>query len=131
MHYVNNEQAHDKTYNKTCLASKDSGQPVHQPRMVRVLVHTSLDSPETVKGTCDQQKLWSVCADALAYLSLRCSHKSYCRFCRVLAHLFKLEKTDVGFNIIHAEKLYILHRLSHTFSLLYTSKNGETQDTLV
>ena len=32
-----NEPAHDKTYNKTCLTSKDSNQPVHPSSMARVL----------------------------------------------------------------------------------------------
>ena len=33
-----------KTCNKTCVKSKDSGQPVYPPSMTRVLVYTSLDS---------------------------------------------------------------------------------------
>ena len=65
------EPAHDKTYKKTCVNSEYSDQPVHPPSMARVLVHPSLDSPETVEGTCDQRKLWSDCADAQADLSLR------------------------------------------------------------
>ena len=44
-----------KTYNKTCVTSKDSDQPVHLVRMPRVRFHTSLASPEAVEGTCDQQ----------------------------------------------------------------------------
>ena len=39
----------------------------------------SLDSLEAVEGTCDQR--------AQADLSLRWSHKSYCRFCRALAYI--------------------------------------------
>ena len=38
------EPAHDKTYNKTRVTSKDSGQPVHLPSMARVLVHPCLNS---------------------------------------------------------------------------------------
>ena len=49
-----NEQVHDKTYNKTCVTSKDSDQPVHPPSMARVLVYPSLDSLEAVEVTCDQ-----------------------------------------------------------------------------
>ena len=33
-----NELAHDKNYNKTCVTSKDSGQPVHPPSMARFLL---------------------------------------------------------------------------------------------
>ena len=80
--------AHDKTYNKTCVASKDSDRPVHLLITARVLVHPSLDSLETVEGACDQWRHWSACTNAQADLSLRLSHKSYCRFCRGLAQLF-------------------------------------------
>ena len=49
-----NEPAHDKIYNKTCVNSKDSDQPVHPPSMARFLVYPSLDGLETVEGTCGQ-----------------------------------------------------------------------------
>ena len=39
-----NEPAHDKTYSKTCVASKDSDQTVHPPSMARFLIYLSLDS---------------------------------------------------------------------------------------
>ena len=38
-------------YNKTCVTSKDSDQPVHPPSKARVLVYLSLDSLEAVEGT--------------------------------------------------------------------------------
>ena len=41
--------------------------------------------PEAIEGACDQQRLIRL-RGCTAYLSLRWSHKSYCRFCRVLAH---------------------------------------------
>ena len=50
------EPAHDKTY-KTCATNKDSDQPVHLHSMARVLVYPFLDSPEAVKGICDQRRL--------------------------------------------------------------------------
>ena len=49
-----NEPAHDKTYNKTCVISKDSDLPVHPPSMARSLVYPSLDNLEAVEGTCNQ-----------------------------------------------------------------------------
>ena len=64
------EPEHDKTYRKTCAAGKDSDQPVCSLSLTRVLVHPSLESPDTVEGTCDQQRLWSDCADAQSDLSL-------------------------------------------------------------
>ena len=42
------------TYNKTCVASKDSDQPVHPSGMVRVLVHPFLDSLNAVEGASSQ-----------------------------------------------------------------------------
>ena len=56
--------AQDKTYNKTCMTSKDSDQPVHPPSMAKVLIYLSLASLEAVEGRCDQQRLSSACAYA-------------------------------------------------------------------
>ena len=81
------EQAHGKTYDKTCVTSKDSDQPVRPPSLASVLVYPSLASLEVVEDTCDQRRLWSDCADAQADLIIRWSHKSYYRFCRALAQL--------------------------------------------
>ena len=38
------ELEHDKTYNKTCVTSKGSDQPVHPPSLAKTLVYPSLDS---------------------------------------------------------------------------------------
>ena len=47
--------AQDKTYNRTCMTSKDSDQPVHPHSMTKVLImYPSVDSLEAVEGTCDQ-----------------------------------------------------------------------------
>ena len=53
--------AHDKTYNKSCVTSKDSDQAVHN--LVRA--PSSLASPEAFEGTCDQEDLIRLrgCAD--------------------------------------------------------------------
>ena len=50
------EPGYDKTYNKTCVTSKDYDQHIHPPGMARVSVHPSLDSPEALKGTCDNRR---------------------------------------------------------------------------
>ena len=77
------EPAHNKTYNnKACVTSKSSDQPVHLLSLAKATVYPSLDGPVGVEGTCDQRRLWSDCADAQADLSLRWSHKCYCRFRR-------------------------------------------------
>ena len=78
----------------TCVTSKDSNQPVYQPT---IYVYLFLDCPGVVKGTCDQQRLWSNCAVAQADLSLRWSHKSCCRVCCELAHFkFMLTLSTLG-----------------------------------
>ena len=51
------EPAHDKSFNKGCVTSKDSDQPVHPPSMARVLAYPSLNSQAAVEGTCHQQRL--------------------------------------------------------------------------
>ena len=51
------EPAHDNTYNKTGVASKDSDQSIKLPSMARVYVNPSLDSPEAADDTFDQRKL--------------------------------------------------------------------------
>ena len=81
------EPAHDKTYNYTCVTSKDSDQPVHPPSLTRVLFYPSLDSPEAVEDTWDQRRLWADCVDAQADLSLRWSHKSFRRFYHALVRM--------------------------------------------
>ena len=48
------ELAHDKTYIKTRVTSKDSDQPVHPTIRARVRVYPSLDSPVVIEGTCDR-----------------------------------------------------------------------------
>ena len=52
-----NEPGHDKTYNKTCVTSKDSDQPVHPPSVARLLFYFSLDSPEAVEGIMRSAKI--------------------------------------------------------------------------
>ena len=62
------EPSHDNTYNKTCATSEDSDQPVHPGYPKR-------DKREPLP-------YWG-----MFRLSLCWSHRSYCRFCRVLAHI--------------------------------------------
>ena len=50
------EPALDKTCNQTCVTSKISDQPVHPPSKARGFIYSTLDSPEAVEGTYDQQK---------------------------------------------------------------------------
>ena len=52
-----NEPPCDKTYNRICVTSKGSDQPVYPHSMARVLIYHSLDSLEAIEGTCDQRRL--------------------------------------------------------------------------
>ena len=74
-----------KTCIKTCVTSKNSDQPLHPPSIASVLVHP-LDRRDSVECICNQQWLWSDCTDAQTDLDFRRSNKSYCRFCRAIAH---------------------------------------------
>ena len=48
-----NKPVHDKTYNKMCLTSKDSAQPVHPPSMAKILLYPSLNSLKAIEGIFD------------------------------------------------------------------------------
>ena len=72
------EPAHYKTYDKTCVTSKDSDQTIHPSRTARAFVYPCFDSLGAIEGTRDQRRLWSDCAKAQSDLSLRWSHKSCC-----------------------------------------------------
>ena len=41
----------------TCMTNNDLDQSVHPRSMTRVLIYPILDSPEDVKGTCEQRRL--------------------------------------------------------------------------
>ena len=82
-----NEPAHYKTYNKTCATSEDSDQPAHLCNLIRVftdlmcLLHppgySKRDKRESLPYWVDIQADWVLCW----------SHRSYCRFCHVLAQI--------------------------------------------
>ena len=75
--------------------------------MPRVLFHPSLGSTEAVKGTCNQWRLWSNCADVQADMSFHWPHKSYCRFCHALAHIMNsLEPDWTGQDSAHATRYF-------------------------
>ena len=78
------EPAHVKTYNKTCVTSKDSDQPVHPPSMAR------FSSIPLWDGGC-RRHMRSVKIDQTAQMCrlirVLAGRTSYCRFCRALAHI--------------------------------------------
>ena len=87
--YIIVGQAHDKTYNKTCATSEDSDQPAHPRRLIWVFADPMclLQHPGYPKR--DRRELLSYCVEV--DLSLCWSHRSYCRFCRALAHMYLFE----------------------------------------
>ena len=83
---INNEPAHDKTYNKTYPGSKDSDQPAPPRSLIRVFADRmcllqSLGYPKTDKQ--EPLPYWVDVQD----LSLCSLHRFYCRFCRALAQM--------------------------------------------
>ena len=81
------EPAHDKTYNKTCVTREDSDQPAHPRSLIRVYADRMclLRPPGYPKR--DGREPLPYLVDVKADLSLCWSHRSYCRFCRALAHI--------------------------------------------
>ena len=82
------EPAHDETYNKTCATSEDSDQPAHPGSLIRVFTDCMclLQLPGYPKR--DEREPLPYWVDVQADLSLCWSHRSYCRFYLVLAHLY-------------------------------------------
>ena len=85
-----NEPAHYKTYNKTCATSEDSDQPAHPRSLIRVFADClcRLQPPGYPKRDIREPLPYWV--DVQADLSLCWSQRSYCRFCRALAHFLHL-----------------------------------------
>ena len=80
------EPAHDKIYNNTYATSEDSDQPVH-PRSL-ISLHRS-HVPHTASGLSKEglTRTMPKWVDVEADLSLCWLHRSYCGFCRALAHI--------------------------------------------
>ena len=81
------ESVRYKTYNKTCSTSEDSGPPAHPCSLIRVFADRMylLQLPGYSKR--NKRVPLSYLVAVQADLSLCWSHRSYCRICRVLAHL--------------------------------------------
>ena len=92
------EPGHNKTYNKTCATSEESDQTAHSHSLIRVFADCMclLLPPGYRKG--DEPKPLPYWMDGQVDLSLCWSHRSYCRFCHALSHIFswrnKMPKLD-------------------------------------
>ena len=103
------EPAYDKIY-KTSATSEDSDHPAHQRSLIRVFADCIclLQTPCYPKrGKRKSLPYW---ADVETDLSLGWSHKFYCRFCHVLAH------------ISEGTLSYIAAQLKDQFRQLFKSK---------
>ena len=81
------EPAHDKTYNKSYAAREGSDQPAHLRGLICLRwSHCLLQHPGDPKR--DGRESLPYWVDVQADLSLSWSHRSYCRICRALAHMF-------------------------------------------
>ena len=81
------DQRMKKNYNKTCATSEDSDQPGHLRSLIRVFADRMclLQSPGYLKR--DERVPLPYWVDVQADLSIRCLHRSSCRFCRALVHI--------------------------------------------
>ena len=71
----------------TCASSEVSEQPGPLLSLISVFA-VRMKKPWVLSYPLSTQRgLWSDWADAQADLSLRCVHGSFCRFCRVHAHM--------------------------------------------
>ena len=81
------ETVQEKSYNKTYVTSKDSYYPAHLCSLIRAFAnHMCLLQPSDYPKT-DKQEPLPYWVDEQAYPSLCWLHRSYCRFCCVLAHM--------------------------------------------
>ena len=87
--YIIVGQAHDKTYNKTCATSEDSDQPAHPRRLIRVFADHNVPSADPSYPKRVRRELLPYCVEV--DLCLCWSHRSCCRFCRALAHMYLFE----------------------------------------
>ena len=78
---------HDKTNKMTCAPSEDSDQPGHAPSLTRVF-------SVCFKGTKDPALLQADSKDAQADPSLHWVQKSFCTFCRALAHFIFITPSE-------------------------------------
>ena len=106
------EPAHDKTYNKTCdqrrlrsaCASAQSDQSLRWSHV-----------PSKPKGypKSDKREPLPYWVDIQADLSLCCSHRSYCRFCRALAHFLLSEDCIFTVFTLNIQTPHLLFILTH------------------
>ena len=78
-----NEPAHDKTYNKTCATSEDSGQPARPRTDQSSMIACAFYSLQTIQRGMNKNP----CHTGWIYRLMCWSHRSYCRFCRALARI--------------------------------------------
>ena len=107
------EPVHNKTY-KRLVRPVRTDQPAHLPSLIRVLAGSMclLQSPGYPKR--EKRKILPYWVEVQADLSFCWSHKSYCRFCHLLAH----------FVILHRK--YALHFMGdnlHNLSNQFTGEN--------
>ena len=81
------EPAHDNTYNKTCATSENTDQTAHPRSLIIVFADRLclLQPPGHPKR--DKREPLPYWVDVQAELRLCWSRRSYCRFCRALAHM--------------------------------------------
>ena len=66
---------------------EDSDQPGHPPSLIRIFAVRVLGSLGPKLSSGEQRRRWSDWTDAQADLSLGWAHRSFCWFCRAVAHV--------------------------------------------
>ena len=108
----------DKTYNKTCATSEDSGQHAHPSSLIRVytggmcLLQYPL-YPRGIMKTLATLGRYTGCSESLL-------HMSYCRFCHALAHLRVLVSATAHVTV-SPDHSYTLHYFLSQERLLVSS----------
>ena len=97
---VPNEPAHDKPYNKTCATSKDSDQPAHLCSLIRVFADNMCLLQPQGYSKKDKRESLPYWVDVQADLSLCWLHRSYCRFCHVLAQMLLSGKNEKNIRFV-------------------------------
>ena len=72
----------------TCTPSEDSDQPGHPPSLIRSFAVRMKKVRVLGYPLSAQRRLWSDLADAKPDRNLRWAQRSFCEFCRAMAHIY-------------------------------------------
>ena len=118
---------HDKTYDKSCEISEDSGQPVRPCQLIS-LCWLHLPSTAPVYPKTDKRESLQYRVDVQADLSLCWLHRSYCRLLQCagfnlyywnLKQFLNTETTDKLFHLALTKLIYSLNSFGAKFQTAF------------